>query len=178
MAAGKLIKLSEQQVVDCDAACEGCNGGFATSVFEYVETNPQELEGDYPYTATTGTCHADTAKGKVVAMSYVNAPPKSIPQLKAAIAAQVTSVRVHASADSFRQYTGGVYDDANCGTALNHAINAVGYGTTSDGKDYFIVRNSWGADWGEEGYIRMSADMPGDGPCGLLLGPSSRPQTN
>jgi len=67
-------------------------------------------------------------------------------------------------------------DSKACGTQLDHAITAVGYGTEGD-KSYFIVRNSWSASWGEKGYIRISADVGGAGVCGVLLD-SNRPATN
>lgn len=65
-------------------------------------------------------------------------------------------------------YTGGILDTTKCGTNLDHAVTAVGYGTES-GKDYLIVRNSWGPDWGEKGYIRMALDKDGSGVCGVLM---------
>jgi len=73
-------------------------------------------------------------------------------------------------------YSGGILDTTKCGTNLDHAITAVGYGT-ENGKDFVIIRNSWGADWGEEGYIRIAITKDGEGVCGVLLD-SSRPTTN
>lgn len=78
---------------------------------------------------------------------------------------------------NFAFYGGGIFDDKKCGTDVDHAVTAVGYGTTEDGKDYYIIRNSWGTDWGEDGYMRMSTDtMGGSGVCGVLLD-SNRPST-
>jgi len=65
-------------------------------------------------------------------------------------------------------YTGGILDTTKCGHDLDHAVTAVGYGN-EDGKEYLIVRNSWGADWGESGYIRMAITEDGDGVCGVLM---------
>lgn len=73
-------------------------------------------------------------------------------------------------------YSSGILDINNCGIQLDHAVTAVGYGS-SWGKKYFIVRNSWGTSWGEKGYIRMSAELDGSGVCGILLD-STRPETN
>ena len=64
-------------------------------------------------------------------------------------------------------YTGGVLDSTACGTKLDHAVAAVGYGTEG-GLDYYIVRNSWGATWGEEGYIKIAA-VEGEGICGIQM---------
>jgi len=68
----------------------------------------------------------------------------------------------------FQGYTGGILNTKKCGHNLDHAVTAVGYGTEK-GQEYLIVRNSWGASWGEEGYIRMSLDVTGDGVCGVLM---------
>jgi len=62
-------------------------------------------------------------------------------------------------------YKSGVLDSTDCGTVLNHAVAAVGYGT-ENGKDYYIVRNSWGTSWGDEGYIKIAA-VEGKGICGI-----------
>ena len=144
--------------------------------FEYANKNPQELETDYSYTARTGRCHATKAKEIVQATTYAHVPAKSVDQLKAAIAIQPTCVSVDAEDYHFQQYSSGILDTTQCGTDLDHAITAVGYGT-ENGKNYFIVRNSWGPSWGEKGYIRISADVGGNGVCGILLD-STRPTTN
>jgi len=66
----------------------------------------------------------------------------------------------------FHFYTGGVITEG-CGSNLDHGIAAVGYGTTDDGTDYYICRNSWGADWGEDGYVRIGRNGDGVGVCGI-----------
>ena len=76
----------------------------------------------------------------------------------------------------FAFYESGIFDYAKCGTDVDHAVTAVGYGTSEEGRPYFLVRNSWGADWGEDGYIRMAADVGGEGVCGVLVD-SNRPET-
>jgi len=173
---GKLLKLSEQQFVDCDTGSKGCNGGHTTGAFKYAETNPQELSKDYPYTAKDGSCKASKSKEIVKTSGYTWVSPKSDKQLKAAIAKQPTSVSVNSSTD-FHHYTSGILNDKNCGSSTNHAIVAVGYGADSKGQEYYLVRNSWGASWGEKGYIRVAAGMDGVGICGILTKPS-RPTTN
>jgi KDEL-tailed cysteine endopeptidase len=176
IATGKLLKLAEQQFVDCDTQSSGCNGGLEEYAFQYAKSNPQELETDYPYTARTGKCHADKTKEIVSALSFVHVPAKSDAQLKAAIDAQPTCVAVEADTD-FQFYSKGILNAKNCGTNLDHAITAVGYGADASGNQYYIVRNSWGASWGESGYIRIAAGKDGDGVCGILLD-STRPSTN
>jgi len=78
-----------------------------------------------------------------------------------------TTLAVDAECDQFYHYTGGILDSC-CGTSLDHAIMAVGYGS-ENGQDYWIVRNSWGTSWGESGYIRMAAESRGSGVCGCQL---------
>jgi len=131
----------------------------------YAETHGQELETDYPYTARTQTCKADSSKGKVDVSKIASVTPKSVSQLKAAIAAGPTSVTVEADRSVFQMYTGGVLDSTACGTSLDHAITAVGYGV-ENGKEYYLVRNSWGASWGDQGYIKIAA-VDGVGICGI-----------
>ena len=83
---------------------------------------------------------------------------------------------VDAGNSQFMHYESGILNTKTCGTDLDHAITAVGYGA-ENGKNYFIVRNSWGSDWGESGYIRISSDVTGSGVCGILLD-STRPTTD
>ena len=103
-------------------------------------------------------------------------PRNSVEALQAALSKQVVSIRLAASAPSFRNYQSGIYDDEACALyGISHAVNAVGYGQEA-GQDYFIVRNSWSASWGEQGYIRIAA-VNGPGICRMLEGPSSMPLT-
>jgi cathepsin L len=131
----------------------------------YAEKHGQELETAYPYTARTEKCKADSSKGKVDVSKIASVQARSVDQLKAAIAAGPTSVTVEADRTVFQHYTSGVMDSTACGTSLDHAITAVGYGT-ENGEEYYIVRNSWGASWGDQGYIKIAA-VPGIGICGI-----------
>ena len=132
----------------------------------YIKTHGQELETAYPYTAQDGTCKFAAASGKVNVNTIANVTPSSVAQLKAAIAQGPTSVTVEADTSVFQQYTGGVLNSAACGTNLDHAITAVGYGTDATAGEYYIVRNSWGASWGAQGYINIAA-VDGVGICGI-----------
>ena len=93
--------------------------------------------------------------------------PNSIEQLKAAIAKSPISVTIEADKPVFQMYREGIFDSPECGTTLDHAVTAVGYGK-ENGKEYYIVRNSWGPKWGEEGYIKIAA-VEGDGICGIQM---------
>jgi len=174
--AGKLLKLSEQQLVDCDPKSDGCNGGLEMYAFEYLAKHKQESESSYPYKGRTNRCRYRKHHGLVEATSYVHVPKRSVPDLMAAVEAQPTCVSVDAAGAAFQSYKGGILSSTTCGTDLDHAVTAVGYGVES-GTKYLIVRNSWTANWGEKGYIRMSLEVTGDGVCGVLLD-STRPTAN
>jgi KDEL-tailed cysteine endopeptidase len=175
LSTGTLLSLSEQQIVDCDTVSYGCNGGWQYAAFEYAEAQAQDLENDYTYTAMDGSCRSSSYAGQVNVKNYANVPANSVAQLKAAIALAPTSVTIEADTFVFQGYTGGVLNSAACGTSLDHAVTAVGYGTES-GQDYYLVRNSWGASWGEAGYIKIAA-VEGPGICGIQMD-SLYPSTN
>jgi C1A family cysteine protease len=147
ISTGNLLSLSEQQLVDCSKnGNEGCNGGWMSDAFDYTSQHPLETEAEYPYEGVDGTCR-DSGSGVVSASSYTRVPKNSAAQLKAAIEQGPVSVAVSVNF-AFQLYSGGVFDSPLCGTSLNHGVLAVGYG--NDGKkDYYIVKNSWGASWGE-----------------------------
>jgi len=131
----------------------------------YSESHAMETESDYPYHAKDETCKDDASKGVVNTVSINNVRQRSADQLLAAIDAGPTAVTVDASSADFQLYKSGVLNSATCGTQLNHAITAIGYGN-SDGQDYYIVRNSWGTSWGDKGYINI-ATSKGTGICGI-----------
>jgi cathepsin L len=177
LSNGSLVSLSEQQLVDCSTAQgnQGCNGGLMDDAFQYIITNNGiTTESAYPYSATGP--NACEAKGKPVAArlhTFTDVEPSSDNALMTAIAQQPVSVAVEADQNSFQFYSSGVMTSA-CGTALDHGVLAVGYGS-SGAQDYYLVKNSWGADWGEEGYIRLGRGPSynsGDGQCGILLASS------
>jgi len=136
-----------------------------------LKSNAQALEADYPYTSghgQTGTCNkSKESKGVVKVKGWTAVPRDSVSQLKAAIDQGVVTVTIEADKTVFQQYKSGVLDTKKCGTSLDHAVAAVGYGTES-GKEYYIVRNSWGAAWGDQGYIKIAA-VEGKGICGIQM---------
>jgi len=168
-----LTSFSEQQIVDCDTSCYGCNGGWPYKAFAYVATAGLEGESTYPYTAQTGKCKYNKAQATstgVTGAKFVT--PRSATALQAAIYTQPISVIVEADQDVFQSYSSGVIT-SGCGVSLDHAITAVGYGTYS-GQGAFFVKNSWGADWGVQGYVYISTSTSynsGLGACGILSQP-------
>ncbi|KAJ0016750.1 hypothetical protein Pint_10448 [Pistacia integerrima] len=99
--------------------------------------------------------------------SYGVVPPNDESSLLKAVAQQLVLVAVDSSQIQF--YKSGVFK-AQCGTNLDHGVTVVGYGTSEEGDKYWLVKNSWGQDWGESGYIRMLRDFDApEGICGIAL---------
>ena len=223
VAEGKLLSMSEQDLVSCDKnGDQGCNGGLMDNAFEWIHKNGIAAESAYPYTSgtgTTGTCSkAKEAKPVVTVSSFRDVPKQDEDALKSAVSKQPVSIAIevrgglglarqlpppcptpphrcsthpthvcgptlpaphspptplprpsrrHPQADksAFQLYKGGVLDNPACGEKLDHGVLVVGYGTDdSSGKDYWKVKNSWGATWGEQGFIRM---VRGKNMCGV-----------
>merc|ERR1740123_2782500 len=172
---GKLVSLSEQQLVDCSWLNMGCNGGMMDRAFSYSESHPLETESDYPYIAKSHGlfgCAYDKSKGVVAATTYHDVSHGSAGQLKAALNKGPVSIAIEADKTAFQQYKSGVLTGSGCGTSLDHGVLAVGYGTEG-GQDYFLVKNSWGPTWGDKGFIKIGQDNV----CGILQQPSF-PETN
>jgi len=134
--------------------------------FDYVKTTPIDTEESYGYTGKQGTCHADSGKTVVEDISHTDVKVNDPAALMAAAATGPVSIAVDAAALGWQLYRGGVLKRF-CGTSLDHGVLLVGYGS-DNGTDYWLVKNSWGAGWGEKGYIRLLRDdKAGAGTCGL-----------
>ncbi|RWR83321.1 senescence-specific cysteine protease SAG39-like protein [Cinnamomum micranthum f. kanehirae] len=171
LKTGQLISLSEQQLVDCDTAGNnrGCGGGYPDGAFEFIQQNQGlTTEENYPYQAVEGTCNTENENVAQIT-GYQDVPPNSEDDLMKAVANQPISVAVDASGQSFQYYSGGIFE-GDCGTNLDHAVTLVGYGDADDGTKYWLVKNSWGTEWGEEGYIRMKRGVDAaEGVCGITM---------
>jgi len=154
LTTGVLTSLSEQQLVDCAGSSgnQGCNGGFMDYAFEWIMKNGICSEKDYPYTGRDGACKKTcTPVGKIGGYQDVQAGSES--ELLKASNLGVVAVAIEADQSAFQFYRSGIFTAA-CGRQLDHGVLAVGYGTQGS-QDYWIVKNSWGSSWGEQGYIRM-----------------------
>jgi cathepsin L len=164
---GNLVSLSEQNLVDCDTDWDmGCNGGLPTYAYQYIIKNGIDTEKSYPYTARDGNCKFNPANVGANMTDFVEIEKDSEDALKTAVATVgPIAVGIDASHFSFQLYSGGVYDEPRCSsTRLDHAVLVIGYGTEG-GKDYWLVKNSWGTSWGEDGYIKMSRNLSNQ--CGI-----------
>lgn len=167
IATKNLVSLSEQQLVDCDKVDAGCQGGLMDNGFNFLKSHAACSEDSYPYTATGGSCKSSCneviPQGGVT--GYMDVSGES--GLESAVQQQPVSVAIEADQISFQLYNGGVMT-GTCGTQLDHGVLAVGFGTDG-GNSYWKVKNSWGASWGESGYIRM---VKGQNQCGIGQQPS------
>merc|ERR1719329_315526 len=168
-------KLSPQQIVSCSpnpqhcGGTGGCDGSTQPLAFDYTKTAGITTEASYPYTGRTGTC--DTSKIQPVAFNdgYAELTTNNYTELVTAAGTKgPIAISIAAGGFTFQFYGGGVLSSCN-DYVMDHAVQLVGYGTDS-GKDYWLVRNSWG-NWGEKGYIRMQRYGEGSEPCGLDKSP-------
>jgi len=169
----KLFSLSEQQLVDCSTAQgnQGCNGGLMDQAFEYVIANRGiTSETAYPYVAMDQNCMDPLPTAVVTISSYQDVNSNDDAALGTAVALGPVSVAIEADQEPFQFYKKGIFNDSSCGTALDHGVLAVGYGV-SGSQNYWIVKNSWSADWGDKGYILMQRKK-GAGICGINMAAS------
>ncbi|KAK3932360.1 Cathepsin L [Frankliniella fusca] len=149
---GKLVPLSEQNLIDCSwkYGNQGCNGGLMDSAFKYDSRK----------------CKYTTANNAGANTGYTDVRATEEDLLDAVDKVGPISVAIDASNWSFQMYSGGVYYESWCSSrSLDHGVLAVGYGTDYPNKAYWIVKNSWGPSWGEEGYIRMARNKGNN--CGI-----------
>nr|KYP42355.1 Vignain [Cajanus cajan]KYP42367.1 Vignain [Cajanus cajan] len=171
ITTGKLVSLSEQELVDCDTVDHGCDGGLMEDGFEFIIKNGGiTTETNYPYTGVNGTCDKNNEASPAAKIKgYEIVPPNSEEALLKAVANQPVSVSIDAGVSAFQFYSSGVFT-GQCGNEIDHGVTVVGYGSTDDGTKYWIVKNSWGTRWGEEGYIRMERGIDAkEGLCGIAM---------
>mmetsp|Transcript_12706 Transcript_12706/g.36965 ORF Transcript_12706/g.36965 Transcript_12706/m.36965 type:complete len:654 (+) Transcript_12706:247-2208(+) len=190
------LKLSIQELIDCDHASDrGCVGGNPVQSFFFIHRFGLTLWDDYPYTSHEGECRVDQVNrpaATVDAWGLLRRDHEDLIELVLQLIGPV-AVSINAADPAFISYKSGIFDKADCGDVANHAVLIVGYGeetpqpiATHAGlyeesrpepvtTRYWIVRNSWGKGWGENGYMRIKRGdgkkgMPGL--CGITRNPS------
>jgi len=178
-ATGQLVSLSEQNLVDCvkdetianqtDSCCSGCQGGLMDFAFQYMidkQAGAIDTETSYSYRGFNERCAFSKANAGATIAKYVDVPVGDEAALLDAVATVgPVSVAVDAGI-GWQLYGGGIMKTLLCSDnpkKLDHGVAVVGYGT-HNGVDYWIVRNSWGATWGEKGYVRL---IRGKNACGI-----------
>ena len=171
-----LYNLSEQELIDCSESYgnQGCNGGSMISAFKYIIDNGLCTNLSYPYIAQDSTCQKNTCDSVVSISDYAQVSLNNEKSLKRALFNQPISVAIQANKRSFQMYQSGIYSDLDCGTQLDHGVLLVGYGyDLINNMDYWTIKNSWGPDWGEDGYIRILRNIDDKrGLCGIAMQPS------
>ena len=168
IATGELVDLSEQQLVDCSVRYgnTGCNGGLMDNAFAYAIDKGMCDEKEEPYAGVKEKCSKCTPK--VFMRGCVDVEPNNQVELLKAVAMGPVSVAIEADTRYFQFYKSGVLDSIDCGVNLDHGVLIVGYGV-EDNKPYWLVKNSWGSTWGEDGYVKIlrSNSTNDRGVCGI-----------
>jgi C1A family cysteine protease len=179
ISTGKLVDLSEQELVDCATGISygshGCSGGQMEGAFKFVIENGQCSASSYPYTSGTtktgGSCQKCTSVVHLTSCSDVK--PNDQVSLKAAVSQQPVAIAIEADTRYFQSYSSGILTSSSCGTNLDHGVLIVGYGS-ENGQDYWLVKNSWGTSWGDSGYVKIARSSSTNDPgiCGIAMDPS------
>ncbi|XP_004487579.1 senescence-specific cysteine protease SAG39-like [Cicer arietinum] len=175
ISTGKLVSLSEQELVDCvKGNSYGCSGGYSEDAYEFiVKKGGIASESKYPYKGADKKCNIKKGAYSVAKIKgYEKVPINNEKELLKAVANQPVVVYIEGGERAFRYYSSGIFK-RKCGTDLDHAVTIVGYGISEDGVKYWIIKNSWGIKWGEKGYARMERDIHSkQGLCGLAMNPT------
>ena len=173
LATGNLVSLSEQQLIDCSSRYGNmaCNGGLMDNAFRYAIDNGMCTEKEEPYKGEKESCIR--CLPQVFMKSCVDVTPNDQEELLRAVSQGPVSIAIEADTRYFQFYKSGVLDSSDCGTNLDHGVLIVGYGTEND-KPYWLVKNSWGPSWGEDGYVKIlrSNSTNDEGTCGVAMQPS------
>lgn len=171
---GVLVPLSQQNLMDCadDYGNMGCDGGFQEYGFEYIRDHGITLANKYPYEQSEMQCRQNETAGAypresiIKIRDYARIDPGDEQKMKQVIATLgPLACSMNAGPISFEQYEGGIYEDEECNQdEVNHSVVVVGYGT-ENGRDYWIIKNSYSQNWGESGFMRLRRNA--DNFCGI-----------
>ncbi|UYV60959.1 CTSL [Cordylochernes scorpioides] len=166
--SGKLVSLSEQNLVDCSTQTKGCNGGWMIDAMEYIIKNGGiDTEESYPYMGEQNHCHYNKSNIGATCKGYKRIEQNETSLKQALAAVGPISIGINVGGD-FQDYSGGVFNSPHCSNnieSINHGVLLVGYGQEK-GIDYWLVKNSWSDQWGEKGYIKMSRNK--NNQCGIV----------
>lgn len=174
VSTGNLVSISEQELVDCAGiryGSSGCNGGQMDGAFKFAIDNGICTESSYPYTSgdtqTGGSCQKCSAAVTIDECFDVKSNDQLA--LKEAVSKQPVAIAIEADTRYFQSYASGVLTASTCGTTLDHGVLIVGYGTETNGQMYWLVKNSWGTTWGDDGYVKIarSESKSDAGVCGI-----------
>ncbi|CAK0885781.1 unnamed protein product [Prorocentrum cordatum] len=179
IASEQMVNVSEQQLLDCageEFGNTGCDGGEFDGTYEYASLSPLCTAESYPYRSRkfecgSRACEVGIPKGAV--LGHMDVESGSEAALMDAVAKQPVTVGIQVQASGgLKLYQSGIFS-GDCTSAVNHAVVVVGWGS-EDGKDYWLIQNSWGLSWGEGGYFRLARGpgQDGSGECGILVMPS------
>ncbi|KAJ0984366.1 hypothetical protein J5N97_002722 [Dioscorea zingiberensis] len=166
---GKLISLSEQEIVDCFK--KDCDAGYIQDSLNFiVENGGLDTEEDYPYKAKYVSCDKFKNNKKIVSIDGYERvyPPNDEVGLKKIVAKQPVAAGIEGYGKDFQLYESGIFN-GNCGTSIDHAVAIVGYGVENK-TDYWILKNSFGVKWGENGFMRIKRNVYAFwGRCGVAM---------
>ncbi|XP_028130753.1 uncharacterized protein LOC114326559 [Diabrotica virgifera virgifera] len=171
---GKLVEVSAQNLIDCTQPYgnNGCAGGLMDPAFEYVrDNNGVDSDQSYPYEGVNGQCRFRREDVVATCTGFVDIGENDEKGLEIALATlgPVTAA-IDAGKETFQFYSEGIYDDPACGNTpeqMNHAVLIVGYGQEADGRKYWLVKNSYGPNWGIGGYVKMAKEN--NNQCGIAI---------
>ncbi|GJM84877.1 hypothetical protein PR202_ga00589 [Eleusine coracana subsp. coracana] len=170
----RVVKLSEQELVDCDGKSIGCKGGLVVNAFDYIMKNGLASSAAYPYMAKGGMCHATaTSRVHLIMRGFEQVPAHDEFQLLQAVTYGPVAVSIAVGKDNvyFADYYGGLFPGP-CGSVNDHEMLLVGYGY-----DYYILQNSFGENWGDKGYMLLPRNLDSvKGMCGILMEGASYPE--
>ncbi|CAA6670076.1 unnamed protein product [Spirodela intermedia] len=170
IVTGNLMTLSKQNLVDCERLSNGCFGGRTSSAFQYVQKSGIDTESHYPYQGVRQPCNP--IKESVVYIdNYEVIRSRNEISLQKAVSSQPISVSIKSNSTDFIFHKKGVFS-GRCGQKLDHGVLVVGYGR-EDGKDYWLIKNSWSTFWSENGYGKIERNINAPfGKCGIAMNPS------